>query len=698
MAEWSNTPHVKGVAEVRSKNQKTELREKAIHDALAKVSWKLLKRELDKVAWHNQPLELLNVMMRADGLLNRRENNDKARRRAELFSELFAYVQGKLSPIDLDLFKRRLGLFEVFDQGFSEILEFEGKLDAVRLLPVNVRIWATAGWYISDRATVKRKMEEKYLSGQEMLLNSITIEGASGELVDPGAYHSQQVRAMGSAIMIEAYRCNWFDGEGLVELPEPVPVKDEDISKAGAVLFNANAWALLDDLQEQVRYLSREVTIRDASQFENPPEGFKFGIEIGPNVPEKFFEYIAAERTATRESSDFFAIKSDANLDVLLQRIAAVCGSEFARDNYIACHSLSTLLNYNIHDDDNEYSGLTLSEWVEAFCGLRDFCAGLVSVPRDMANIISELIEFCRNDLIEYLKRYNLTPQKCEIFVKNMTFHKKSRDLFDTPLLKTPTGYAVLSDTVLSSVVSRAIASNLLSRKDEFKPKGAGLEDKVRNIFLKNGVEAVCFKRRYPEPEGEYEYDVLVLWDEKLFVIECKNRWLSEGRAIAIYNQVKQMKGDVEQVQRLLAGLEMHPDMIEAAFGRRVNFSEVVPCVVNGLPYSLLAPYQDIIFTDISVVSRFFSSRTFTFEQLGASGQSEFLYNQWSSESPSAEDFCKAIRRPIQVEMVSGTIRLRRTEMPLGLSAYITADALDYKDMSSSDYISLVRELGGMAR
>lgn len=677
--------------ELIKNNDTYELSETAIHNALSKLSWKLLKKEMDRTHWHKNPIEFLELVMRSDSLINKRENIDKKNKRTVLFTELLAHASLTLQKNDLDELKKKLSFFEITDNCFSEILKFDGQLSALKELQPETRLWSVMNWFVTDSHYVQEKIEEQFKSGKPILISSLSVTGESGVPVDPSAYHIQQVGALGSAILMESYRCNWFDGDGNVVIPDRVQVSEDDIFKSGSILYNANIWALFDDLQEQVRFLGRDFTVRNKDEYNSPPEEFKFGIEFGKNTASKILDHIAGERNFTRETSNYFSFKKDNKLNKLLDAIALITGSQHLKEHHIASSSLSVLLNYEISEDDTKYEGLNLTEWIDGFCGLKGFCAALHSAAGSKKFLTAELITFSKESLIQHLQSTGMEKEKSTTFIEKITFHRKSRDLFDTPLIKTSSGFVVVSDILLGSVISRSIASNILSRRGEFKPKGDGLENRVKEIFNSNGIEAVSYNRKFPDPEGEYEYDALALWENKLFVFECKNRWLCEGRPVAIYNYSKQARKDIYQVKRLVAGLKSHPEMINAAFGRDVFYDEIIPCVVGGLPYAMPEQISGIYFTDISIVSRFFSERHFKVEY-GDNERSDsiLLYDQWESDKPSVTNFLKTLARPVQVWLALGATDFRTIETAIGSTIHLKTDLISSKLLDLNAYKELI--------
>lgn len=671
-----------------------EIPESGINKALAKLSWKLLKKELDRIAWKKNPLGLLEIVMRAESLINKRANVEKAQKRKVLFDELLGYVSPQIDPILVQHFKKQLHFFEITDTCFSEILNFEGDLAALKDLSPAKRIWSTMTWFCGDQNHVAEKIAEKFSKDKPVLINSLSVTGKSGVPVDPSAYHSQQVDALSSAILMEAYRNNWFCPDGSVIIPDRLDISDTEAYKAGSILYNANIWALVDTLQEQVRYLGRVYIHRESHEYQTPPEGFKFGIEFGAPTSAQIFDFIAGQRNTSRESSNFFSFNKDVQLNKLLNAASKISGSDRIRDHCQAASSLSTLLNYNVLEDEALYEGLTLSDWIDGFCAVREYSTSLMPEESRSKPMTSELITFSQADIEAHLESCGLSKEKASTFIKNITFHRKARDLFDAPLIRTQSGFAVVSDILKASVISRAVASNILGRKGEFKPKGDGLEAEVKEIFLSRGIEAVTYKRKYQDPEGEYQYDVLVLWEGKLFVLECKNRWLCEGRPVAIYNYLKQSKEDVRQVCRLVDGLNLHPEMVRAAFGRDVSYDEIIPCVVAGLPHALSEQVSGVYFTDISIITRFFSDRYFGVEYTDRPREdSHVLYDQWETDTPLVSDFIKALSNPMQVAMTRATLDSRKVQHPVGKTIYLKSSYLYAKTLELEDYRTLMNTL-----
>ncbi|MNP39669.1 hypothetical protein D3C76_1332540 [compost metagenome] len=134
--------------------------------------------------------------------------------------------------------------------------------------------------------------------------------------------------------------------------------------------------------------------------------------------------------------------------------------------------------------------------------------------------------------------------------------------------------------------------------------------------------------------------------------------------------------------------------MVSAAFGRNVSYDEIIPCVVGGLPHAMLDCISGIYFTDISIISRFFSKRHFEVEFGGENdGNSILLYDQWNADKPSVSKFLKAISRPVQIILALGGTDFKIVETAVGSSIHLKSKLISSKHLDLSAYKELVSKL-----
>lgn len=665
--------------------------QKEIEDAIKKMSWKLLKKELDKFAWYKQPTKLLNTIIHSDSLIFKRINLARMEQRDSFFESIAGYFAKKI-PSHSARLDDTLKWFHIFEECYADILSLEGQLDAVKSMRPVERIWAALEWYTRDYDQLTRKTESLLLEKSDNLVGSLSLAADNGGRIDPGTYHLQQAKALGAAIFMEAYRENWFDSEGYVVIPEELVADEEQVTQVGSIFMSANSWASVDELQQQIRFLGRGCQIRYSEEILDAPDGFKYVLDFDGPPESILFDHVTSERNAQRELADFLTFEFDPKLEKLLESLNQIFPNSDPKRAIHAASSLSALLNYNVTDDVAQYSGLTIEQWIAGYVAIRTVAISASLLLYPQAARKSVVLNFAEEELILGLTGAGLSEAEARRFIRNITFNRDSRDLFDSPLIRTSRGFTIVSDIVEFANIARAIASNILSRQGEFKLKGAALETKLRNVLSKKNLSVTAFKKKFSD--GEYEFDAMLLWDRKLYIFECKNRWLSEGRPVAIANRMKMILEDVDQVKRLVLGLTRHPEIPELAFGMKVEFDEVIPCVVYGQPQALPKLIDGVCLTDISIVSRYFSSRYFTVDMHSMDDpHSTSVYDQWGAEHPSSESFERAINKPVQVLAAIKATQVSDVFIPVGTSILIKVGMLHMNPMSLEDYSAMLADL-----
>ncbi|MCP6669711.1 hypothetical protein NL517_30470, partial [Klebsiella pneumoniae] len=70
--------------------------------------------------------------------------------------------------------------------------------------------------------------------------------------------------------------------------------------------------------------------------------------------------------------------------------------------------------------------------------------------------------------------------------------------------------------------------------------------------FVKWGYP--CKSKKFYIDDAEYEYDALVLIDDTLVLIECKNNLLSGNNTVQAFRYAKSICDNVGQIKRLVRG------------------------------------------------------------------------------------------------------------------------------------------------
>jgi hypothetical protein len=94
-----------------------------------------------------------------------------------------------------------------------------------------------------------------------------------------------------------------------------------------------------------------------------------------------------------------------------------------------------------------------------------------------------------------------------------------------------------------------------------------------------------------------------------------------------------------------------------------ISSKEIIPIILNSLPFSLDFNINDVIFTDFSIISRFFSTRYINkiMKSKNVVGL-EKTYDQWGGKLPKANNFLNYISDPYQIFEIKNQIISYKTE------------------------------------
>ncbi|MEG1313762.1 MAG: hypothetical protein RSD40_05560 [Bacilli bacterium] len=307
------------------------------------------------------------------------------------------------------------------------------------------------------------------------------------------------------------------------------------------------------------------------------------------------------------------------------------------KQHLIQLKQVSTLLHIDI-DSDQEYDGLTIREWINSFYLLRN-----IILQSDNPIILSD------DEIMGLFNEIHVNEEKCKKVINSLLFKKGTPDIFDTPIVKFEGGLNLLISFGLNSPNMINIISSILSKKElALKNKGENFEQNAFNLF-KNLEDKFKFKCTSPNKKinGEqYQFDILIEWDDLIFIFECKNRSIPNTSPTSLSNFREKIDEYTHQVNRLKNGLIQH----SKDFSIDISSKKIVSVILNSLSFSLDFNIDGVVFTDFSIISRFFSERYLTKNIIDRGDiKKENIYDQWNGELPRAIDFLNFISVPFQV-------------------------------------------------
>ena len=199
--------------------------------------------------------------------------------------------------------------------------------------------------------------------------------------------------------------------------------------------------------------------------------------------------------------------------------------------------------------------------------------------------------------------RAGVPPERVYQFIKQTTFQKNRRDLFDAPLIQTiGDRYVLLPGVRAHPGIHEVLTSRINSLLLQVERKGFAFEDEVRQEFADLG--AVVKRVEYRNAEGRLECDGAALWGRDLFLIECKAFTLPQPSGSDLFFFLAKQEDAANQIKRISRHFTEDPSILERAFGHTLDVSRTILGVINLAPF-WTATSKPVRFCDRRAVSKF---------------------------------------------------------------------------------------------
>lgn len=642
------------------------LHEQSVKEALEALSWEKLIVELNAVQFDGTVAdELSGFVLRSTGLLLKRSDASRTSARSRLFQNVADYCANRGGPECAGKLRTAFDTIELIDRGYHGILDMLERCDVSKLAP-EVRASACIDRTAIEYAEVMKRAQEAVLSLPELFdAQNPVLQGEDGATFSTDGAVNVLVETLTMALVMESYRNGWVaKDDDRVILPAWRDVDDQQRYMAGSTGILAAFWRVWQRVEERRRYfggsLKEYVPPNRPPNF--PPEYPEDAtiIVLEPDMKWEVVDFVANERVNSYLFQNFMHLIHSTNVvdrETGIDGQAVLLPDAFVSTAEVhAGIAMSELLGFAIHEDQQRYAGLRLVEWLRGFAILQ--C--LAEQAWDASSGTPEsLIQFTtRAELAARLGRLGFAPDTALEFIRRATLRRSSRDMFDCPLIGVgEDDLIVFGPAVRSSNLTRVVLSAFSSFGARVNRKGPAFERSLRAFIAKQGLMCKAFKAT--RDGKEYEYDAVVLWGKYLFLLECKSHSLSNWSPVASYYFQIETRSHISQVKRLSEALLRYPDILELHFGADAKGKQIVPCVVNAMPFSVPGAVDGVYFTDMSALTRFFESRYLRLIRPHNLGDGRRLLHRvalkslWSGDKPSPEDFLRHLEDPVQVKMIS---------------------------------------------
>jgi hypothetical protein len=296
--------------------------------------------------------------------------------------------------------------------------------------------------------------------------------------------------------------------------------------------------------------------------------------------------------------------------------------------------------------DGEVFAGLTAWEWIRGYLVLRFLAQHYL---HDAENL-SDPSRLGRAAALDVLAKAGLKPPSSELFIELCSFNRKSVDLHDCPII--PVGnddLCLLLFPANTQSVTRLVLSQLSKRKIRFDDKGTVLENRLNRLLSSHGIQCGNFHRK---GRNELEIDQIALWEDTLFVFECKFYGLPSENARHQFDFCTYQVDAAEQLLKKVEAIENDRSIVEKALGVGFDakWSDMVPVVLNGMPFSLPGMVNGVYYADYSSVETFFESGKLhplkaDWKETPDFADSDEPIDLWAGDKPTASDFTRMLEQ-----------------------------------------------------
>ncbi|QXG79764.1 NERD domain-containing protein [Rhodospirillum rubrum] len=574
----------------------------------------------------------------------------------------------------------------------SKIMKIERCFDQIRAslpecdiskYPEDVQFWSHIERATQELQYLQKKLdsigEEFFKSRAPVLIPQvIIIEGPSGEKIDADSAFHCVIENLSLSLKMLSYEYNLYVNEKVVG-PQKPEITDEHIYKSGPIQLLASSWSALEDIANRTLLFGGEISsfddigISPERSHEAFFKKFKDGSVFNRGVTEReVFDLIANRRLhAFLLQSAFFSSRDNLCGIVMAEgeKVPNLLVRRFISiDEALALEALQEILSYDIVEDNERYHGLTMREWVRGYSSLK-FMA--MSKPDD-----SCWLTFEKPELEQHFREFELPKSCIPALIGHLTFGKDSRDLWDSPLIRSQGDkFTILVQALKESNLPNVILSRLASLTTRFNRKGKSFENKIISFFRNKGYQ--CESKKFNIDGSQYEYDALLIIDDTIFLIECKNRTISGNHAVQAFRYAEFITETVKQVQRLEKGLRERPDIVKSVFNKDLSELKLVPLIINSLTYSR-PPIEGVYISDFSAIRKFFDkeiSRWVKKDDVFVKG--EVMHQMWVGEHPTAKEFLEYLLSPPQINFFMKNLTYKAYPHPTSEEAVFVSGFLD---------------------
>jgi len=557
-------------------------------------------------------------------------------------------------------------------------------------LPPTQQAWSVIDW-VGLHLSILAKRALKPPSKAPILIHPgmTTTQANDGTPLDMDAVLGGTEQYLRMAVSMLAYENGWWDDQGKLCLPSRNATKTQKIKAAGGHLYLASIWDALVDASETLRYWGENINIGRIQVNEGSSDTVP-ALLFDLNLKERLYFLIARMRTIQLEISAHmsglgFSLPEFKNPD---DSIIPLPPKGFVSFAEIETAVLLDLV-YHYEIDSSGYSGdLSPAKLIRGYAVLKHY----YEAPIEDAQI--ELASFDRNRIVKALQNCSLSTDEAQAFLNSVSFGRDSRDFFDCPVIRTKSGDEfILQAFVQFSSMPKVVVSRLNSLQVKFESKGSAFEQQVLELFAEHEIPARGFE--FVADSEIYQFDVVVVWGECVFILECKNYLLPSSSPAQEFHFMESMDEAIEQVLRLKSALEKYPSQLENSFPNLRIPKKIIPVVLNAMPFSMDSQRRGVFLYDYSALSRFFGGSVSVTQPITVRNRLIQIEHEvkrlWAGTSPEPSDLIAQLTNPIQLDAELPRWYTESTVIGINDRVVMQIPTLRQRDTSHEDMLKALK-------
>lgn len=468
-----------------------------------------------------------------------------------------------------------------------------------------------------DDLTKREFQFQKASDGSFSMASAVVVRLDEGGYSDIDSFTAGLADQLGNAIEYLAHGC-WPATEGGIEVPLlPEPTNDE-IRDADRLLILSLSWVCWQRWERQARYWNGRIRRFEGASI--PEDNSWPGLETLYQHEREggdYYDWVSVERSKQQHAQNNHAINrsltdGEVGSSPQLPPLAFMDRAERLGADVVfrGAHLDPT--------DSTRYRGATLNEWLRGYAVLRRVANEAIETGSDAA--ARHLVRLDRTVLIERLCAVGVSDQGARSFIDGATYRAGSIDLFDTPLVRQGEHELLLIGPAAANTDGgRTLLSNLPNLGASLDHKGALFENEVVAFF--NNIGLKCYNPARTILGETYQYDALVPWGKKLFLLECKNTAPSNLNPKIALDFHQRRVHDIRQVKRLVAGMRRHPELLTDDGGPDPTKLTIVPILLYAMPLARRGTEDGVYSADWSMIQRFFARADLGIESEFSTGE-----------------------------------------------------------------------------